>query len=118
MKMRRTLWLMIGTLVSTLLLMLSTGEAGKTASQTGAGAGVETQQGEVGAPKGVSGERVNINTAGIDQLTALPGIGARTAERIKQYREENGGFKNLEDLKKVKGIGERNFERIKPHITI
>jgi len=51
-------------------------------------------------------------------LVTLPGIGPKTAEKIMQYRQENGKFKDPEDLKKVRGIGEKNFEKIRPLIKI
>ena len=61
---------------------------------------------------------VNINTATADQLDALPGIGAKMAARIVDYRQKNGGFKKLEDLMNVQGIGEKNFLKLKPLITL
>jgi len=60
--------------------------------------------------------KVNINTAGLKELTTLSGIGPRLAERIVAYREANGPFKKSEDLRKVEGVGkamwERNRERV------
>ena len=64
------------------------------------------------------GSPVNINTASADQLEALPGIGAKTATRIVEYRQKNGGFKKVEDLMNIRGIGEKNFLRLKPFITV
>jgi competence protein ComEA len=63
-------------------------------------------------------ERVNINTADIDTLTTLKGVGPTTAERIIAYRKEAGKFNNIEDLMQVKGIGEKTFEALKPFITV
>ncbi|HEY3381453.1 MAG TPA: helix-hairpin-helix domain-containing protein [Vicinamibacterales bacterium] len=65
-----------------------------------------------------AGTVVNINTATADQFDALPGIGAKMAARIVDYRQKNGSFKKLEDLMNVKGIGEKNFLKLKPLITI
>ena len=65
-----------------------------------------------------AGEKININTASADELTALPGIGKAYAERIVEYREKNGPFKKLEDLLNVRGVGEKTFERIRDRITI
>ena len=61
---------------------------------------------------------VNINTATTDQLIGLPGIGAKMAARIIDYRQKNGGFKKLEDLMNIQGIGEKNFLKLKPLITL
>jgi len=61
---------------------------------------------------------VNINTATVDELTSLPGVGPATAARIVEYREKNGGFKKVEDLMNVRGIGEKTFLKLKPLITV
>jgi len=61
---------------------------------------------------------VNINTASSFQLESLPGIGPTTAAKIIDYREENGPFRTIEDIKNVSGIGTGIFERIKDMITV
>ena len=61
---------------------------------------------------------VNINTASAAELDALPGIGAKMAERIVEYRQKNGPFKKVEDLMNVRGVGEKNFLKLKPQITV
>jgi competence protein ComEA len=61
---------------------------------------------------------VNINTATVDQLDGLPGIGPKMAARIIDYRQKNGGFKKLEDLMNIQGIGEKNFLKLKPLVTL
>jgi competence protein ComEA len=61
---------------------------------------------------------INLNTATEAQLASLPGIGAKAAQRILEFRQKNGGFKKIEDLMNVKGIGEKNFLKLKPYITV
>jgi competence protein ComEA len=61
---------------------------------------------------------VNLNTATVTELQTLPGIGAKTAERILQYREKNGPFKKIEELMNVQGIGEKSFLKLRPQITV
>jgi competence protein ComEA len=61
---------------------------------------------------------INLNTATVDQLETLPGIGQKVAERIIEFRTKNGGFKRIEDLMNVKGIGEKSFLKLKPLIVV
>ena len=61
---------------------------------------------------------VNLNSATVPQLEALPGIGRSTAEKIVEYRQKSGGFKKVEDLMNVQGIGEKSFLKLKPLITV
>ena len=65
-----------------------------------------------------SGNLININNANKDRLKDIPGIGEATAEKIITYREENGKFKNIEDIKNVSGIGEKKYEAIKSYICV
>ena len=60
---------------------------------------------------------VNINTADESELISLPGIGPATAKKIIDYRENNGAFIEIEDIKKVRGIGQSKFENMKDFIT-
>lgn len=61
---------------------------------------------------------VNINTASVAELTTLNGIGEKKAQLFLDYREENGLFMKLEDIKNIPGIGDKTFESLKPYITI
>ena len=61
---------------------------------------------------------ININSADKNELMTLPGIGEKKAEDIIRYREDNGGFKSVEDLMNVDGIKEGTFQKLKDKITI
>ena len=63
-------------------------------------------------------QKVNINTASLEELQKLPRIGPAIAQRILDFRKENGSFKRIEDLLKVRGIGEKVFNQLKDLITI
>ena len=62
--------------------------------------------------------KVNINTANIEKLQTLPGIGESIAQKIIDYRNENGKFKAIEELKNVSGIGESKYNNIKDKISV
>ena len=61
--------------------------------------------------------KVNINTAGVKELTTLSGIRPKVAERIVAYREAHGPFKKPEDLRKVEGVGKAMFERNRERVV-
>lgn len=63
-------------------------------------------------------KKININTADKEQLKSLPRIGDALSQRIIDYREKNGPFKRIEDIKKVSGIGDKMFENIKDKISV
>lgn len=69
------------------------------------------------ASKGIPKD-ININTAGKEMLVLLPGIGPKTAEAILAYRQNNGDFKNIDELTKVKGIGVKNLAKLKPYLQV
>ena len=70
------------------------------------------------AAKAEVGHAVNLNTASAAEFEGLPGIGAKTAARIIEYRQKSGPFKKIEELMNVRGIGEKNFLKLKPQITV
>ena len=71
-----------------------------------------------GQKEGQEASKVNINTAGKDELMTLTGIGETRAEAILAYRQETGGFQAPEDLMQVEGIKEKTFEKLKDQITV
>ncbi len=63
-------------------------------------------------------DKININTCSAQELTKIPKIGLVKAQAIIEYRDNNGLFTSIEDIKKVKGIGDSLFEEIKIYITV
>lgn len=61
---------------------------------------------------------VNLNTATLDQLQTLPGVGPVLAQRIIEYRDQNGGFGAVADLRKVSGIGDARYDELKARVTV
>jgi competence protein ComEA len=77
--------------------------------------------GMAGATVGISSSsdnKININTADLVELDTLPGIGPTTAQKIIDYRNQNGPFKSIEEIKNVSGIGDKKFEEIKDKIKV
>ncbi|MBO0437352.1 helix-hairpin-helix domain-containing protein [Vagococcus fluvialis] len=62
--------------------------------------------------------KINLNQATKEELMTLSGVGEKKAEKIIEYREENGSFKTIEDLKNVNGFGEKSFESLEKYISI
>jgi len=67
--------------------------------------------------KQVSG-KLNLNSATDEQLQMLPGVGPSKAERIVAWRQKNGGFKRVADLRKVKGFGFKTLKKLEPYLDI
>jgi competence protein ComEA len=61
---------------------------------------------------------VNLNTATVDELGTLDGVGPATAQKILTFRQEHGGFSSVDDLDQVPGIGEKRMAALRPHVTV
>ncbi len=92
-------------------------EQGAVAGATNNSAIVQPNN-EAAASKNHVVGKININTASASELDALPGIGAVYSQRIVDYRNANGGFKSIDEIKNVKGIGDKTFEKFREQITI
>jgi competence protein ComEA len=80
--------------------------------------GVTPPPGAAPAGGGSNDGRVNINTATLAELDSLPGIGPALAQRILDYRTAHGGFRSVDELRKVEGIGDAKFAQLKDRVTI
>ena len=69
------------------------------------------------AAKAAPTAKVNINTASVQQLATLPGVGEKVAARIVEYRQKSGWFKTPAELVNVRGIGEKNLHKIEAYLT-
>lgn len=63
-------------------------------------------------------QKINLNTASLDELTSLPGIGEKKAAAIIEYRDKYGKFTSLEQLAEVKGIGTKMLEKLRDHVSV
>ena len=62
--------------------------------------------------------KISLNGASVQELTKLPRIGEKVAQRIVEYRAKHGGFKKVEELMNVKGIGEKTFEHLRENLSL
>ena len=97
-------WMVIGTVISSFFLCPMNVALAQTAALSNNSAAAV--------------KPVSINKANPEELQAVRGIGPALAERIVNYRQANGGFKSLEQLKEVKGIGDGKFEKMRDQITL
>jgi competence protein ComEA len=68
--------------------------------------------------KAASAEKVNLNTATVEQLQTLPGVGPAMAKKILEHRSKIGKFTKVDELLNVKGIGEKKFQKIKDRLIV
>lgn len=94
-------------------LVISTAYAGDAASLAST-----TSAPAKPAASAQTSDKVNINTASVESLTTVKGLGNSKAQAIVSYREKNGSFHKLEDLLNVPGIGDKVLEKIKPQLTL
>lgn len=80
--------------------------------------GAVVEEAESGVVTSSSGDLININTASLEELDTLPGIGPTIAQRIIDYREQNAAFSTIEEIMDVSGIGPSTFDNIKDLISV
>ena len=83
-----------------------------------AGAGATTTAATSAGPPGAPAQPINLNTATLEQLDTLPGVGPATAQKILDFREERGGFGSVEDLAEVPGIGPVRMAALREAVTV
>jgi competence protein ComEA len=103
-------------------VVVPTKGAAQAAATSPPAAGVEATSSAVGAVSAASpatqAAPVSLNSATLEQLDALQGVGPVTAQKIIDYRTQNGGFKSVDELKNIPGIGEVRFAALKDYVTL
>ncbi len=79
--------------------------------------GAKTAKAGAAASSASASGTVNLNAASAEQISLLPRVGIKVAQRIVAYRKTNGDFKRIEDLMEVKGVGEKLFVVLRPHLS-
>ncbi|KXT82557.1 Late competence protein ComEA, DNA receptor [Streptococcus sp. DD11] len=81
-------------------------------------AGTAEASSQAAASRSAQSDLINLNTATEAELQTITGIGQKRAQDIIAYRESNGGFKSVDDLKNVSGIGDKTLEKLKEYVTV
>lgn len=111
--MKRIVLVLFGAAIAAMCLMIAGQPAVAGSDKTAADQSLGEKAGSV-----IQSEKININTANLKTLSALPGIGPERAKRIIDYRSKNGNFTSIEDLKNVKGIGDKIYSQISSQISV
>ncbi len=101
--------------------VLLTGPAGASGSDLGGTASADSATGSAGSTSNgaqAPGAKVPLNSATVEQLDTLPGIGPKTAQEIVSYRQQHGPFTSVDQLTEVKGIGPAKLERLRSLVTL
>jgi competence protein ComEA len=80
--------------------------------------GAAARAADASGSNGAKAAAVNVNTATLQELEALPGIGEARAQAILDARKKRGGFKSVDELVDVRGIGPKNLEKLRPYLHV
>jgi competence protein ComEA len=97
---------------------IAVGLAGAGGGVGGAGGAPPGGGGSAGGGGGAAGGPVNLNTASLDQLETLPGVGPVLGQHILDWRTAHGSFTTIDQLRDVTGIGDVKFANLRPQVTI